>query len=297
MQNPNSLTVSLAGLVCRPALAGDKRAMLALTASIWDGNDYLPQVWDSWLLDSVGRLVVAELHGRLVGLGKLTCLAPGQWWVEGLRVHPEMQGLGIASHLHEYLLQAWIRLGSGVLRLATSAKRLPIHHLCYRTGFEKVAEFTAYRAPSLNEQSAQFAPLTEPELDSAMQLAATSPSMTFAGGLWDLGWEWAAPTRTFFRRATAQGLAFWWGDRRGLLVLRIDEDEDDPLSPVPFVQILACSLEDLPALLNDYRRLAAQLGYRQAAWVAGMHPDLQAQLDSAGFERTWDSSLFIFEKR
>ena len=297
MENPNSLTASLAGLVCRPALAGDKCAMLALTAQIWDGNDYLPQVWDTWLLDSVGRLVVAEMRGRLVGLGKLTCLAPGQWWVEGLRVHPEMQGFGIASHLHEYLLQAWRRLGSGVLRLATSAKRLPIHHLCYRTGFEKVAEFTAFRASSLNERVAQFIPLSEPTLDPAMQLAATSPSMTFAGGLWDLGWEWAEPTRAFLSRAAAQGLAFWWAEQRGLLVLRIDEDEDDPLSPVPFVQILACSLDDLPELLKDYRRLAAGLGYRQAAWVAGMHPDLQAILDLAGFERTWDSSLFIFEKR
>jgi len=49
-------------------------------------------------------------------------------------------------------------------------------------------------------------------------------------------------------------------------------------------------------MLNDYRRLAGGMGYRQAAWMAGLDPELLARLDRAGFERTWDSSLYIFEK-
>lgn len=285
-----------APLVCRPALAGDKAGMLALTAQIWDGHDYVPQVWDDWLLDSVGRLIVAQQQDRIVGLGKLTCLATGQWWVEGLRVHPELQGRGIASHMHAYLLQTWERIGSGVLRLATNAKRLPIHHLCYRTGFKKVAEFTALRAPAMDEPVEWFSPVDEALFDQALQLANTSPSLAFSAGLWDLGWEWAAPDRAFLARAAGQGLAFWWRKDRGLLVLRIDEDEDDPLSPVPFVQLLACSQADLPLLLQDYRRLVHRLGYRQAGWVAALDPSLQMDLQAAGFERTWDGSVFIFEK-
>jgi GNAT superfamily N-acetyltransferase len=270
--------------------------MLALTARIWDGHDYVPQVWDGWLLDSIGRLMVAEKQGRIVGLGKLTCLAPDQWWVEGLRVHPDLQGLGIASHMHAYLLQSWEQIGSGVLRLATSAKRLPIHHLCYRTGFKQVAEFSDFRAPALHEPVDRFSPVTEALLDQALQLAIASPGLALSAGLWDLGWEWAAPTRIFLARAVERQLAFWWRKDRGLLVLRIDEDEDDPLSPAPFVQILGCSLVDLPDLLQDYRRLAAGMGFRQAGWVAPLDPGLQVNLAAVGFERTWDSSVYIFEK-
>jgi GNAT superfamily N-acetyltransferase len=270
--------------------------MLALTARIWDGHDYVPQVWDDWLLDSIGRLMVAEMQGRIVGLGKLTCLAPDQWWVEGLRVHPDLQGRGIASHMHAYLLQSWEQIGSGVLRLATNAKRLPIHHLCYRTGFKQVAEFSAFRAPALHEPVDRFSPVTEALLDQALRLAIASPSLALLAGLWDLGWEWAAPTRIFLARAVERQLAFWWRKDRGLLVLRIDEDEDDPQSPAPFVQILGCSLADLPDLLQDYRRLAAGMGFHQAGWVAALDPGLQVNLASAGFERTWDSSVYIFEK-
>ncbi len=192
--------------------------MLALTAQIWDGHDYVPEVWNGWLLDAVGRLIVAELRGRIVGLGKLTCLAPGQWWVEGLRVHPELQGTGIASHMHDYLLRSWEQIGSGVLRLATSAKRLPIHHLCYKTGFRKIAEFSAFRAPALHEPSDQFSSVTEESIDQALQLAIASPSLALSAGLWDLGWEWAAPTRAYLAQAVERGLAFWWRNQRGLLV-------------------------------------------------------------------------------
>ncbi len=262
--------VTLSGVVCRPALAQDKADMLALTARIWEGHDYLPQVWDDWLLDSTGRLVVARLDGRLVGLGKLTCLAQGQWWVEGLRVHPDFEGHGIASHLHEYLLAAWQQLGSGVLRLATSAKQLPIHHLCDRTGFIKVAEVSSFRAPALDEPAHGFARLTAANWDQVQSMLANSPSVHLAGGLWDLGWEWATPRQAFLERAAGQGLVFGWRNGRGLLVLRIDEDEDDPLSPLPWVQILACGLDDLPGLLLDYRRLAFELGYPQACWMASL---------------------------
>lgn len=271
--------------------------MLSLTARIWEGHDYLPQVWDDWLLDSAGRLVAARLDGRLVGIGKLTRLALGQWWFEGLRVHPDYEGRGIASHMHEYLLASWQDVGSGVLRLATSAKRLPIHHLCYRTGFGKVAEVTSYRAPVLDDPVHGFTQLPEANWDQVQPMLANSPTVSLAGRLWDLGWEWAAPRQAFLEQAVGRGLAFGWRSGRGLLVLRIDEDEDDPLSPLPWVQILACGLDDLPDLLLDYRRLALALGYSQACWMAGLNPEIQFRLEAAGFERTWDSSLYIFEKR
>jgi hypothetical protein len=159
-----------------------------------------------------------------------------------------------------------------------------------------VAEFSAFRAPALHEPVDRFSPVTEALLDQALQLAIASPGLALSAGLWDLGWEWAAPTRIFLARAVERQLAFWWRKDRGLLVLRIDEDEDDPQSPAPFVQILGCSLADLPDLLQDYRRLAAGMGFHQAGWVAALDPGLQVNLASAGFERTWDSSVYIFEK-
>lgn len=92
--------------------------MLELTKTIWEGEDYVPQVWDDWLADPHGQLSVAEIGGRVVGLGKLTRLAPGEWWLEGLRVDPQWQGRGIGRALHEYHVGLWRKMGdSSALRL------------------------------------------------------------------------------------------------------------------------------------------------------------------------------------
>jgi hypothetical protein len=78
-------------VTCRPAQVDDTPDVLELTHTIWEGEDYNPQVWQDWLADTQGLLAVAEHDGRVLGLGKLTCLAAGQWWLEGLRTHPEFE--------------------------------------------------------------------------------------------------------------------------------------------------------------------------------------------------------------
>ena len=120
-------------LVCRPGLAMDTADVLALTRTIWEGHDYVPQIWSTWLIDSDGLLAVAQLGSHVVGLVKLSYLSPGEWWMEGLRVDPAYEGQRIASHLHEYVIDFWQRQGDGVVRLTTY--RPAVIHLCERTGF------------------------------------------------------------------------------------------------------------------------------------------------------------------
>src|SRR5512133_3688147 len=67
-------------VTCRTARASDTDDVMELTSTIWDGGDYVPQVWAEWLLDQHGRLVVAEYEGKVVGLGKLTRLSDQDWW-------------------------------------------------------------------------------------------------------------------------------------------------------------------------------------------------------------------------
>jgi len=68
--------------------------VLELTRTIWEGDDYVPHVWGEWLADPQGLLAVAEHQGRVLGLGKLTRLSEDDWWLEGLRTHPNTKGGG-----------------------------------------------------------------------------------------------------------------------------------------------------------------------------------------------------------
>ena len=212
-----------------------------------------------------------------------------------MRTHPELEGRGIAARLHDYLLDLWLQIGSGTLRLATASFRLPVQHLCERTGFEKLGEFSDFGAPALAETVNSFLPLSTGELDEGLEAAITSESLAFSNGLMDLSWRWASPSQAFLAEAAGKGKAWWWGDRQGLLVLTEDSDDDGKVYPM--VELLACSNAAVPALLEDYRRLAALQGFEQARWAAPLHPGLLPLLEAAGFRREWDAAIFIYAKK
>ncbi len=281
-------------VVCRPALPMDTPDVLRLTAKIWDGHDYVPQVWESWLADPSLLTVVAEYGGRVVGLYCLARQGPGEWWLQGLRVDPDYQGRGIASRLHDYMLAHWQSACDGVLRLGTSEKRLPVQHLCQRSGFRKVGAYRWYQAAALEMGGHSFRPVQPSEIPRAVQAAVNNPLSELCFGLMDLGWEWAAPTPERMAAAVERGRAYWWEPGAGLLVL--GEDDEGP-ELFPAVQLCACALERLPALLGEYRWLAAALGYQRAVWVAPTQPQLIAALQAAGFEPAWEHALYLYEKK
>jgi GNAT superfamily N-acetyltransferase len=138
---------------------------------IWDGHDYIPDVWDDWMADPSGEMFVAEYAGKAVGLGRLTLLAASQYWLEGLRVDPEHQGRGIGSQMNDYLNALWLERGGGVIRLLTSSKRVQVHHMCERLGFVRLQERVFFRAAPLPGGEAGFSRLVEAEIPEAVQFA------------------------------------------------------------------------------------------------------------------------------
>ena len=277
-------------IVCRPGSQADTADVMKLTSTIWEGEDYVPRAWPDWLSDSQGRLAVAEYQGQVIGLGKLTRLAPGQWWLEGLRTHPGYEGHGVASQLHDYLMATWEQIGTGALRLATLSSRQKVHHMSARSGFYRLGEFTSFSAPAQEKGTSDFQPVPEDELPQALQFCLGSQSLALSHGLMDLGWQWAAPALPLLQDAR---WVYWWRDHLGVVVLGEEREEEQ----LPFIQLLACPVEAIVDCLLDLRGLAASLNYPSLAWEAALLSDLAPILEKAGFQRDWDKSLYIFEKR
>ena len=280
-------------IVCRPALPKDTPEVMELTRTIWDGHDYLPLVWADWLVDYEGLLAVAECGGKVVGTGKLTRLSDRDWWLEGLRVHTKYQGKGIASRLNDYLLEVWLRSGGGTVRLATSSVRLPVHHLCERSGFTRISEFSAFVAPVIAETTDNFNLVAASEISEALAYAINNQSQGWSAGLMDLGWQWANPRESFLVEAVRKGQAWWWQRRRGLLLIWEDKEDQETR---PAISLAACPLEDVASLLLDFRRIAWKGGYQQAIWNAPLHPELLPALSESGFQRDWDESMYIYAR-
>lgn len=124
---------------------------MAFLAGMGEGEDYGPRVWDSWLTGEQGVLAVGRRRGQVVVQGHLMDLGQGGWWLEGLRVRPEVQGQGIGSHFHDYVVERWLGTAGRVVRLATKIERMAVHRMCQRTDFERVMSFARLEMDCLPE--------------------------------------------------------------------------------------------------------------------------------------------------
>jgi hypothetical protein len=139
-----------------------------------------------------------------------------------------------------------------------------------------------------------FKPVAFEEVTEATYFAMYSESLALSSGLIDLGWQWAPPREEYLAEIINEHKAWWWQERRGLLA--IDEQKGFSKEPASTIVLLACSLRNVGEMLPDYRRLAASLGYRRAAWMAPLDPGLLTVFQAANFEREWDDSMFIYAR-
>jgi len=289
---------STAAVTCRPALAQDRADVFEFCKDIWDGGDYVPEVWDEWFNDPSGVLAVAELDGRAIGCAKVTRMDDGQWWLEGFRVDPKLQGLKVGTHIHTYVTDWWLEHGNGILRLMTDARNFAVHRLCEKTGYAKTHEVCGYKTFPIAEPIDSFSPVQD--LQEAAAFSTASESIQTAHGLMDFGWRVGTPSPSIFENHAREGVDYhhffhWWKGKRGVFSFWINEDREQ--RTIMHIGVAACAIQDMHALLMDARRLAAQQKLDDVFQIAFDIPDVISQLGSVGFEKHWKNNAFVFEKR
>ncbi|MGM0397671.1 MAG: N-acetyltransferase family protein [Halobacteriota archaeon] len=88
----------------RQARHDDRDAVVAFTRDTWqerDGSDYIPDVFEQWI-ETDGerqRTTVAVDAGDPVGIVQTVHLTEHEAWQQGMRVHPDYRGEGVAIDL------------------------------------------------------------------------------------------------------------------------------------------------------------------------------------------------------
>ena len=83
-------------IALRKAVATDKERIADISSQIWEGDDYVASVFDDWLADKSGEVIVVLLDGKLIGFARRTYLLPGYAWFEGIRTDPAYHNTGAA---------------------------------------------------------------------------------------------------------------------------------------------------------------------------------------------------------
>jgi GNAT superfamily N-acetyltransferase len=282
-------------LTIRLAQPGDRPAMERICAHTWEDGDYIPEVWDLWLADQQGGLIVGEMGRQVVALSKITFQPAGQVWLEGMRVDPDYRRQGIAGQFLRYSLDHVRQRGARVVRLGTSGNNKAVHKLAARTGMVHIASYVFWKADPLPGGSSPI--LLTPERASQVHaFLRESPILAHTHGLYHMHWVWQElSTEGALHFLDTGRMVGHLGTDESLLALAIvDREEQDDALWMGYVDGSPSALTELAMAIRAH---AAQVGAKK---VETMVPDmdwLRNALQAAGYGfGDWESELWIFER-
>jgi GNAT superfamily N-acetyltransferase len=135
-------------LEIRPARPDDRDAVMRISATVWEGADYLPSVWDGWIDEPAesGFLLAGDVDGSLVAIQHVSIQPCGVAWIEGIRVDPGYRNQGIGGRMLERALEMARERGCTRARLSTATVNRSSTRIAQSHGFEQIGGFRIYSA-------------------------------------------------------------------------------------------------------------------------------------------------------
>lgn len=263
--------------------------MLAFCQHTFSWGDYIPDVWDTWLANENGQLLVGLVDHQAVGLAHVAFLERAVAWLEGMRVHPDFRRRGISTTLDAAARAVARERGCRLARLATSIQNTPAQNALEVQGYTRVAQFNEWTGKPAR---AKFAPARIATLDDADSISAiwrASDISAAARVLPNRHWSWIeldeARVRKLIQssevRVTPRGFAF---------LLAFDEKDWSSLS----LHALCGDDAAMRALALAARGEAKYRGYPRVEAIVADHPSLNAALERAGYRR--EGGMYIYEQ-
>lgn len=168
----------------RRAEPKDRAGAVAAEGKATPRLHYLDAVYEQWVADREGELIVAEADGQIVGVGKFSVVPDGSAWLEALRVPPEHQGQGIGKRFYERFGELARQKGITTMRMYTNIDNVVSKGLAERFGLRLAG---TYREGTLDVQAvpgsntpADFRPVADAGAAAArlMPLAETWAGFT-----------------------------------------------------------------------------------------------------------------------
>jgi hypothetical protein len=145
----------------RKIIQSDKERIVDIASRIWGAEDFIPRYFDEWIESDNGEFVAIEYDGDVIGCARLTFLAPGYAWFQGLRKDPDVTVKGVCNAVNEYFLRR-LKDYSGVksIRFSTYIHNHGSRVASEKIGFEIILKmsirYVAFEPKAIEETSASW---------------------------------------------------------------------------------------------------------------------------------------------
>lgn len=277
----------------RDVLHEDKEGVLRFCQQTWEWGDYIGQAWDAWLSDPCGRLVVGIFENLPVAVAHLTMLAPGEAWLEGLRVAPDYRNRGVGGLVGQHCVRAATEMGAIVIRFMTLASNMAACRIAARLGFLQVASFLPYWADSEKGSSQLLTTLEPKNLEDLLAFIEGSDIYRSVSGLYCTGWAYHKLTEEKLRRHLERGDVLTL--EQGELLRALAVVTTSPLDQGIVVGYVDARPEVLSDLALALKALAGKTGHPR---VEARLPDLSqvcGAFSRAGYTPYFDEPFPVFQ--
>ena len=277
----------------RSARAADKAAVLRFTEHTWEWGDYIPEVWDEWLQEAAGRMLVATLEREPVAVAHVVTVGPAEAWIEGMRVDPNFRQRGIATGLTRRMLAEAVVMGARTIRFATAATNTPIHKMAAALGFRRLSSLLALRADAVAGRS-ELVKAGRSDAPRVFDFLGRSSLVAAMGRIASVGWRFRELSPGLVTERLEKGLVRVLSSGAEIRGLAIFEPAVAEVASAVSCADAAEAL--LPTLAAS---LKAEASGRSPAevmvWLPEGAPSL-TDFTQAGFTPVTDRPIWIFER-
>jgi GNAT superfamily N-acetyltransferase len=274
----------------RKAKAADKAPILEITKNIWGGHDYLPLVWDAWLSDKKGRLIAATVNGRTVGVAHASLQTPDVAWLEGVRVHEQYRGLGIAGKLNSALVEWARRNHARVARLCTGSRNHASQKHLKKIGFPGLQIFQRLDISRGLHVKPAGTTMPKRSTKSLWNWLITRPEFMENRAMYSDGWTWYPLTPQAFRKHLTQGHVLVTSRKGQPSSCCILHDEDKVLT----MGFVAGAWNDVVKLVRMLRFFMLRKKRERLRVLLPSRSPLLRALVNSGFQKT--AKILVYEK-
>ncbi|MGK7905667.1 MAG: N-acetyltransferase family protein [Synechococcus sp.] len=275
----------------RPARESDKDAVIEFCRTTWDDQeDYIGSVWDRWLAEDGGAMLVATLDGMPVGIGRGLMLSDREAWLEGIRVDRRYRRQGIFRQLETKLYEHLLQRNARVCRICIASNNAVMTAIARRSGYRAVTAYSIYSAPAIAEPTRFLFLSTHSEREQWSDRRPTPPLYVCRGAKWQ--------TLTPIQLAELVQRNRLWsfrqnGESTGLFVQSEMETPDGSL----WVGHCDVWAKDSGAFYRELRCLSDRLGFKQ---VSGFFPTdaiTHKALLNAGYQEVISFQYILYERQ
>jgi len=286
-------------LSLRPAQQSDKESILKFCERTFDWGDYIPKVWDRWLLEKQAKLFTATLNNKPVGVMRVCLRKPGEAWLQAARTDPQYRRRGIATALTNTCLQWAVKSGAKIARLGTDSDNQVAQKVLTTLNFTRISDFLIMECEKLQTgeaENSEWAEMTD--LEGVWRFLRNSKTFEASAGLYTMIFEWISLDDDDLRRFIVNKKAIVHKNGKvidGLILIdeAIKDAWEEPAYQTCYIDGDSQSITDMVKFFKMYSHIR---GMKKIYAFACNTPTIAKTLTESGFTREDPSTEFICQK-